>query len=131
MVIDITREERKKEQQKKEGAEKRNKEDGAQKDYYPPSPIYDPNFKEDTMPASIAKKQHPDPNYYPPTYVPKCRECPNSSEQFSSPSSQNKGSEQRRGHKGREQGRIHNRRRRQVRKQKRQDADRRIRTRSR
>ena len=64
------REERKKEQWKKE-VEKTNKEDSAQKDYYPPSPIYDSNFKEDTMPAPIVKKQDLDPNYYPPNYVPR------------------------------------------------------------
>ena len=70
------REKGKKEQQKKEEVEKINKEDIAQKDYYPPSPIYDPNLKEDTMPAPTAKNQHLDPNYYLQTMCQIWRGCP-------------------------------------------------------
>ena len=72
IVIDIRRREKiKKEQQEKEEAENINKEDSAHKEYYPPSPIYDPNFKEDTMPAQRAKKKDLDSNDYPPNYMPK------------------------------------------------------------
>ena len=68
------REEKKKEQQEKEEAEKKNKEESAQKDYYPASPMYDPNFKEDTIPAPIEMKQDLDPYYYPLNCVPNYRE---------------------------------------------------------
>ena len=61
-------EERKKEQQEKEEVDKNKKEHCVQKDYYPPSPTYDPNFK-DTMPTPIKNKQDLDPNYYPSNYV--------------------------------------------------------------
>ena len=32
--------------------------------------MYDPNFKKDTKPSPIEKKQGFNPNYYPPNYVP-------------------------------------------------------------
>ena len=64
------REERKKEQQEKKETEQNKKEDSVQKDYCPPSPIYNPSFKEDTIPAQIEKKQYLDQNHYSSNYVP-------------------------------------------------------------
>ena len=76
MVIDKEREgrESRRNNKRREKIEE-NKEDSAQsakKDYYPPSPIYDPTFKEDTMAALIVKRQDLNPNYYPPKYQPNC-----------------------------------------------------------
>ena len=64
------REERKKKQPEKKETEKNKKEDSVQKDYCPPSPTYNPSFKEDTIPAQIEKKQDLDQNNYSSNYVP-------------------------------------------------------------
>ena len=48
----VREESRRREQQEreKEEANKKKKEDSTQKDYYPPSPVYDPSFKEAALP---------------------------------------------------------------------------------
>ena len=64
------REEERKEQEWRE-EEKNNK------DYHPPSPVYDPIFKQDPLPhCSPKEKQALDPNYYPPNYVPEEEDAP-------------------------------------------------------
>ena len=68
------REERKKEQLQKEEEEK-NEEKQVPKDYFPPSPVYDPTNKVDALPHCDPKmKQALDPNHYPPNYTPMQKE---------------------------------------------------------
>ena len=63
----VREEEKKKQLQKEE----KNKEGKVPNDYYPASPDYDPNYKQDLLPHCGPKeKQALDPNYYPPNCVP-------------------------------------------------------------
>ena len=49
--------------------------EGVPNDYYPPSPIYDPAYKEKPLPQCYPKeKQILDPHYFPKTYEPNQRE---------------------------------------------------------
>ena len=54
----------------KEEEEKKIKENEVPNDYYPPSPVYDPMFKQDPLPHLTTKKKLAlDPNYYPKVYI--------------------------------------------------------------
>ena len=89
MAIDKEKEEREKEQQQKEAVGKNKNEEP--EDYFPPSPIYDPNHNKYALPHCDSKmKQALDPNYYPLNYVPKYGVvCLNPCKQFSYPTSKN------------------------------------------
>ena len=64
-----------KEKKRRGNKKTQQKKEDLTKDYYPPSPVNDPTFKQDPLPHYTQKgKLALDPNYYPKGYIPKEKE---------------------------------------------------------